>query len=120
MFAKPPSVRVLRLDLSTIPVDLPMFMDLDTQSLDSLPSEELLLSQIFHTESARSAAEAYLHPWEFLPSALRYSGLVYLELKVASRHYPLMECALTHVANSLTDLVLHLHKYYRNCSSVLS
>ncbi len=110
MFARPPSVRILRLDLSVTPVDLPMFLDTLSRSLHTLPSDELLLSQIFHTESARSAAMVYLHPWEVIPSALRCSGLVRLEIKVASTLYPLLEHAMARVSNTLTDLVLHLRE----------
>ncbi len=104
----PPTMRRLHMDLSVSPVDLPMFHDSVHASLQSVPADELVLSQVFNTSSAVSAAKAYLNPWEVSPSADRYSALMFLDIKVTGSLYPLLGRALDHVSHTLAELVLHL------------
>ncbi len=108
MVVATPTVQRLCMDLSVSPIDLPMFHESIDSSLHSFPSDELMLSQIFNTPSAVSAAREYLSGWEVLPSAIRYSCLACLDIKVSAAFYPLLQWALDHVKGTLTELVLHL------------
>lgn len=108
MVAAIPTMQSLHLDLSMSPVDLPMFHDSTQASLHSIPSEELMLSQMFHTPSAVASVTPYLSSWEILPSTHKYSCLTCLDIKLSAKLYPLLEWALCHVSTTLAELVLHL------------